>query len=234
MLAEAYYLGKEVKEDNDKAFFWFSRALEKEKSKTDKLLLYRLGKCYFHGFGTEGRADKAFRYFKNAVDLGHVEAKYYTGWCYVLGEGVLRDIPVGLKYLHESAMEGNDNALTMLFQLYDDSEYVGSDEVKYIHYLRMGVERKIPEALTDWGFCLTTGDKGVEKNVEEGLRILREASDLGDANASEYVGKILGYGIDYPVDQVLGEQYLRKAIEQGNNSAVNTLGIFLQKWLMGI
>ena len=223
-LAEAYYLGKEIEEDNDKAFYWFQKALGFSEANTDALLLYRVGKCYFHGYGISEDVTSAYKYFKQSADLGNPEAGYYTGWCLVLGRGVESNIENGVYYLDKAAKAGDDDALTMLFQLYDDSDYVEADDAKYLHYLKMGVERNVPRALTDWGFCLTSGDKGIQVNMDEGIDALKKASDLGQATASKNLGKILGFGQGVPVDRELGEKYIRKAMEQGDEDAIDALG----------
>lgn len=223
-LAEAYYLGNEVDEDNDKAFYWFQKALGFNEANNDALLLYRAGKCHFHGYGTNEDDVSAYKYFKQSADLGNPEAGYYTGWCLVLGRGVEPNVDDGLLYLDKAANAGDDDALTMLFQLYDDLDYVVADDAKYLHYLKMAVERNVPKALTDWGFCLTSGDKGIQVNMEEGIDAFKKASELGEATASKNVGKILGFGQGVPVDRELGEKYIRKAMEQGDEDAVDALG----------
>ena len=224
-LAEAYYLGKEITEDNDKAFYWFQRALGFPEANSDALLLYRVGQCYFNGYGTSEDGNSAYKYFKQSADLGNPEAGYFTGWCLVLGRGVEADVENGLYYLDKAANAGDDDALTMLFQLYDGSDYVAADDAKYLHYLKLGVERSVPKALTDWGFTLTFGDKGMAVDVDAGLNAFKKASDLGHADASKNLGKILGFGQGVPVDRELGEIYLRKAIEQGDEDAVYALGV---------
>ena len=224
-LAEAFFLGKEIEEDNDKAFYWFQQALKYDESNRDAVLLYRVAQCHFHGYGTIKDEANAYKYFRRAAILGNTAARFYTGWCLVMGRGVETDVESGLQFLENAAYAGNDDALTMLIQLYDGSDYVAADDVKYLKYLKMGVDRNVPMALSDWGLCLTSGDKGVAINMEEGINVLKKASDLGRAIASKNLGIIYGFGEGMPIDREIGEKYLRRALEQGDETAITTLGL---------
>lgn len=49
-VAKAYYMGKEVEEDNDKAFELFSKVVALDPSFAD--VYSRIGRCYEKGWGT--------------------------------------------------------------------------------------------------------------------------------------------------------------------------------------
>lgn len=54
-------------------------------------LHFIIGKCYFHGLGTDVNYQEAVNYFKKACKYGCCEAYHYLGTCYLNGYGVAKD-----------------------------------------------------------------------------------------------------------------------------------------------
>lgn len=66
---------------------------------------YLLGICYRDGSGVRKSPKKAFENFKAASDLGHIEARFNLGKCYVEGFGVNQDIKIGLDLMEKTFYE---------------------------------------------------------------------------------------------------------------------------------
>lgn len=80
---------KENHKDNNKAVYWFKKA--KENNST--LAIYKLGECYYYGYGVEKNYDYAFQLFdlytKKCPDSNLGWSK--LGGCYSNGYGVTKD-----------------------------------------------------------------------------------------------------------------------------------------------
>lgn len=71
VLAQCYYHGSGVEEDNNKAFKYFLRAAEKG----EELAMDYLGDCYYHGLGTRTDKTKAKEWYERAAKEGVDSAK---------------------------------------------------------------------------------------------------------------------------------------------------------------
>ena len=64
-VANCYYRGIDVEEDNDKACAWFNWILEMDPNYA--VALTNLGSCYRGGFGVEQDHCKAVEYYERAI-----------------------------------------------------------------------------------------------------------------------------------------------------------------------
>lgn len=71
ILAQCYYHGRGVSENNDEAFEYFKRAAEKG----EELAMDYLADCYYHGFGTNEDKAKAKEWYEKAAAEGVESAK---------------------------------------------------------------------------------------------------------------------------------------------------------------
>ncbi|KAL0238088.1 hypothetical protein GEMRC1_012561 [Eukaryota sp. GEM-RC1] len=65
-IANCYYNGTGIKQDKEKAVFWFQKAADLGNSNA----MYSLGNCYFDGEGIKENNNKAVRWYKKAAYLG--------------------------------------------------------------------------------------------------------------------------------------------------------------------
>lgn len=71
------------------------------------------------------------------------------------------------------------------------------------------------------------GKQGLERNVEEAVRMLRQSAELGHAEAQEALGMLLTAGKHVPQDATEGRMWTEKAAAQGAAHAQLSLGIML-------
>lgn len=105
---ELYMKALEMVDDEDRGFVYYNIGLmfyETEQYteslyyllKVDDIndhylyLHFILGKCYFHGLGTDVNYQEAVKYFNRACKHGISEAYHYLGICYLKGYGVIKD-----------------------------------------------------------------------------------------------------------------------------------------------
>lgn len=78
------------------------------------------GYCASNGIGIEKDVNIAYKYFKQAAELGHwLAMSNLGGWCYLYGNGVEKDVDKAIHWLTRAAEEGNNiwsmNKLTYIF-----------------------------------------------------------------------------------------------------------------------
>lgn len=95
-LAEAYFRGDGVAQNDDKAFVLYKKL---ENIDPNKYVLCRLGQCYFYGFGVNADSTSGIAYFKRAADKGNGVANYELGCIYRDGKVVNRDTQTAVNYL---------------------------------------------------------------------------------------------------------------------------------------
>ena len=74
-VANCYYRGIDVEENNDKAFAWFNRILEMDPN--NAVALTNPGSCYRGGFGVEQDHCKAVEYYERAIKYDNKGALWY-------------------------------------------------------------------------------------------------------------------------------------------------------------
>ena len=72
--------------------------------------LFKLGLCYFHGWGCTENRPMAVRSFLRAAVLDNVEAQFWLGKCYHLGKGVGLDWAKGFQWLERATRHDHPKA----------------------------------------------------------------------------------------------------------------------------
>ncbi len=96
-LGKAYFFGRGVAQDYNKAFELLSYAYDKG----SKWGVFYLGKCCFYGYGTPQDYTRA-RMFLDQVDWNYWEADYLRGMIFARGLGVAEDIERGVAFLQKA------------------------------------------------------------------------------------------------------------------------------------
>ena len=180
---------------------------------------------------------QAALYFKMAAMHDEPEAQYGYGYCLKDGLGVPKNLVEAEKYLKKAEAANHNGAIYCLGELYEEEEkydlalqyYKRGIEADFVpSYYRLGcmyeqgkgvqkdlsraeqykeyaVEQKHPEALMEYGMNLIKKDK----DYLGGLEYIREAADLGYAEAQFETGKVYLNLNDYTTAAV----YFKKAAD---------------------
>jgi TPR repeat protein len=126
-------------------------------------------------------ADRAFRYFRNAADRGHLKAIVKLGECYEDGDGVEQNPSEALRWYRRSAENGNADGQFCLGRCYFYGIGVEVDYVQAVHWLSLAAgqgkeavdhfDRKQPcmaitTSMCFLGYCYEMG-LGVEKDARQ-------------------------------------------------------------------
>ena len=105
-----------------------------------------------------------------------------------------------------------------------------SEIEKHIAELKKAAEAGDPEAQSQWGLLLATGEH-VPQDIEEALSWLRQAAQQGEITAMFNLGIILEKGLDFEPDPDEAALWYWQAAELGDNQARMKLGTMLLKGL---
>ena len=164
---------------------------------------YLIGRCHYHGIGTEYDPKKGVEWYRCAAEQGHVEAMYELGKYNKLegirdGFGVDRELLAeARKWYIAAARRGHARAAYQLGDIY----YFGFGFSRFENHRKEAVmcyefaaERGVPEAQYSLGICYEYG-YGIEKDFEKAVKWYRLAAEQGNDKAIEALKK-MGFPTD--------------------------------------
>lgn len=107
-LAEMYYDGTKVPQNDELAFRWYQTAA----LQGIPMAQYGLGNVYAQGRGTEENLQEAAYWYEQAAMQGHAQAQSELGLLYATGTGVPLNLLIGYKWLALAAAQGHPDAAT--------------------------------------------------------------------------------------------------------------------------
>mmetsp|Transcript_98390 Transcript_98390/g.195075 ORF Transcript_98390/g.195075 Transcript_98390/m.195075 type:complete len:532 (+) Transcript_98390:76-1671(+) len=155
---------------------------------TDESLAHA-GWTYLLGNGVEQDFDHALTLFKQAWEQHDIAACGLIGWMYLQGLGVERDVEKALHHLTQARMGGDAASCGVLAGMYLDGDGVErnlDETLRLFHDARTGGLRAASRML---GVLYLDGI-GVPQDLQMACQYLSEASQLGDAEASELLDSV--------------------------------------------
>ena len=131
--AEDYY----EKENYEEAVKWYHKAADK--GNTDAM--YKLGDCFYNGWGVEEDDEEAFKWYRKAADKGNAYAMYKLGQCYYYGRGVENDREEAVKWYRKAAEQGNADAMNELGNCYHLGWGVENNNEEALKWFRKAAEQ---------------------------------------------------------------------------------------------
>ena len=222
-LGDCYYYGYGVEENRKEAVKWYTKAAEQGLP----IAQCNLGYCYEFGEGVDYKNDvKAVKWYTKAAEQGLPIAQCNLGVCYKNGNGVEKDLEEAVKWYTKAANQGYARAQYYLALSYDEGEGVAKNDSEAMKWYTKAVKNNYPQAVYYYGEMLLDGNKqkGITKNIPEGVKYLRKAADLKNLDAIQvlvgaYLLKMEGkndLGISKNLSYADFVKYLKIGAEQGN------------------
>ncbi|MBQ6170649.1 MAG: SEL1-like repeat protein [Ruminococcus sp.] len=213
-LAQMYYYGSGVEQNIELAQEHYRKALFAFLSyDKDEKLLYKIGRMYYCGLGTEVDKPKALKYLSESAEQGNMQAKRIFAQELLHGEFIPQDIPRGLAMLTECADSGDTSAAYKLGKVYFKGEYVPADHDRAESYLKIAVADNNRDAMYTLAKLYLTDKR---KNVHQAIKLL-EAVAPDNMWASYWLGRIYYFGADdVAPDREKGMVWLMRSVADGN------------------
>lgn len=209
-VAEFYYAGLGVPEDEATAYSWYKKSAEAgfAEGMNDFALLCHWGKT------PSGTLDNrlALEWFKKAGDAGFFDACNYVGWFYQNGIGTAQNYTEAVRWYEKAAQHNVALAINNLAWMYDHGTGVPRDHDKAMKYYRESAAGGDLSAIETLGTILFQAgkDNEAEKYFNEGIK-------QNSARSYNMLGAI--YEVGY-VDLNTAKQYYETAANLGDTNAM--------------
>ena len=191
-----------VKNDNEKAFKYYSLAAQKD----DPVAINNLGSLYYSGIGTEKNIPEATRLFEKATQMGNDESAVNLAFIYLTQN---RELDASMRStivrLFNQAAEGdNITAQYMLGMIYYKGFAIAKNDIKAFNYIKKAA-REYDEAQYQLALMYMNAE-GTTRNYKNCVETLIKAAKQGHIKSMILLGDIFSEGKNYP--QNLNNAYI--------------------------
>ena len=221
-LGMAYYHGRGVPRNIDKAFTLVKKASEKDPNAKLNLAIFYIETEQYKNY------EEALKIYTEFANAGNTQAQQNLGYMYMVGQGTKVDYDEAMRY----------------FRIVYQKDPVAGLSIAYMLELGLGIPKnliestKIYQELSQKGYVdahislgwkYFKGGEGVDKNHAEALRLFQ----LAERESKEYHSlrqALYGVGYVYFYSEMLknqeeGIKYMKQAAEQGDELAKQFLDI---------
>lgn len=223
-LGNCYYYGNGVYQNYGEAVKWYTKAAEQEYAEAQN----SLGYCYEFGEGVDKNLKEAVKWYTKAAEQGLPLAQCNLGVCYENGNGVEKNLEEAVKLYTKAANQGYARAQYYLALSYDNGKGVAKNDSEAMKWYLKAVKNNYPQAAYYYGGMLLEGNKqkGITKNIPEGVKYLRKAADLKNLDAinslvGAYYSKMTGendFGISKYLSYADFVKYIKIGAEEGDQN----------------
>ena len=221
-LAGFYFEGNGVEKSWEKALLWTKRAHEHgydlaaqllEEFEELKTSAYEAGGAQLKG----GDSTQAAQYFRDAAELGHVEAQFLLALCYEIGTGVEESAAEAFYWYSKAAEQGHTSAQFNLAICYEKGRGVEQNQQEAICWYRKSAEQGNQNAASAlFTLGVTCYEKG---DYTQAVQHFHTAAELGVAEAQYNLAICYarGEGVEKDLDTAI--TWAERAHEQGIEAA---------------
>ena len=145
MLGALYQKGMCAPKDLEKAFYWFSKSVEKGNAEG----MFHLGTMYKTGEGVAQDFEKAYGYFKASAEKGFPGGMYAAGYCSYKGLGTAQSYDEAVKWFKKGVEKNSPVSTFMLGTCYRNGYGVEKNEQEAKRLLTIAAEKNIPDAVKE-------------------------------------------------------------------------------------
>lgn len=131
-----------VKQDYNRAAFWFEQAASRDVANA----AYNLGVLNHQGLGVQSDLEKAIGWYSHAAKLNHPEAQYNLGIAYIEGIGVPYDAQKASEYFANAAGNGIMEAAYNLGLIYENGLLGSAQPDDALVWYKTAADQGSPEA----------------------------------------------------------------------------------------
>ncbi len=207
-LGDCYFYGKGTKMNQKEALKWFTKAAEQNQVEA-QYMVGKIDASYIN------KKKEAVKWFERAAIQGYVPAQISLANCYLLGDGVKKDLDAALSWFEKAIETDESKVLGDLGIIIDMSNEMQKDILDAF----LSAKRGDAEGLYHLGELFYSGEYRFP-NYEVSSIFLREAAGKNHVEAEYLLGVILYEKLGNTNE---GIKWLKKASKQGHAGA--------QKWL---
>ena len=178
-----------------------------------------LAKCLIKGIVEKGKETEGYEWFEKSSQSGNAEATNFLGYCTVHGIGRTNNPEEAVKYYQAAAEQGYPSANGK--RLHRRDLRTTDFEKAHAYYLQAATAGEIDaQAILGNNYI---NEKGVERNIEEGLRWTQLAAEQNQPVALGTLGACYETGTGMPHDMQKAVELYHKNAELGNSMGMSNL-----------
>lgn len=180
-----------------------------------------LGLCYLKGEGVTQSFEDAAKWFDKSANQNDAEGQYLLACLYSKGKGVQVNSQKSFKLLMESAQQGHADAQCGVAACYDYGENdIAIDHEEAIKWWRKAAEQG--NARGQWAVGNYYFDN---RDFAQAVQWFEKSANQGEALSQLLLGMCYFKGLGVGRDIQKGYDLVKKAAEQGDESAIKQLEI---------
>lgn len=196
----------------------------------DRRSWYEQAESYYRGNGVTQDYKIAYRFYKEAANLGDPRAQFMVGKMCLENMGVdgesFKILETGIDYLLRACEQENADALNYMGQLHMKglTDRVPKEPSLAVNYFTVAVKKGHQEAMCNLAVNLLDG-VGCTQNLEEAFRLVTKCVEKNHPRAITLLGKMYYYGTGVIQDYDKAVELFKRAAEMNNDSGLNSLGV---------
>ncbi|WP_278542021.1 tetratricopeptide repeat protein [Oxalobacter formigenes] len=188
LIGYMYQKGQGVKENHQKAFFWYQKAAEAGLA----VAQFNVGLMYQYGKGVSKDMAKAVEWFKKAAEQNDTNAQMKMGYLTVKGIGTEKNYKEAMRWFRRAAENGDKGAFVDIGIMYSKGDGVKKDLNHAVQYYILGAHNgDAAQALL--GNAYSDG-KGIEQDTDKAMYWYKQAAKNGSIEAMKELGYIYESG----------------------------------------
>lgn len=203
--------------DYAKAIEWYEKAIANDNIQA----LIEMGDYYLYDYDRLGQFDKAFPYYRKALDDDLVTEG--LGICFACGYGTEKNEAEAFKYYLMAAEDGYTRAMYRTALCYYKGWGIKENPEEAYRWMADAARNEITPAAYYLGKMLLNGE-GCTPDIETGLQWMRKAADNDDEDAQYEMGNcyLLGKGVEENADMAM--EWFEKAADNGHEQSLKIVG----------
>ncbi len=222
ILGTRYSDGNGVKQDYEKALYWYRKSAEQGNAWAQ----YHIGLAYDYGNGVSVDYKIAAEWKEKAANAGNADAQRAIGYCYENGKGVQKDVIKAVYWYKKGAEQGQKTAQNNLGMCYQNGTGVSKDINMAIFYYEQAIENGSGVAAHNLA-SIYDGSIGSNSYIDYGkaAKYYKLAEEMGYSSSYLFnnLGVLYADGKGVEKNCEMARKYYEKAISMGNTAARNNL-----------
>ena len=223
-LGVAYELGKGVPQDQEKAFYWYSKSAEQG----DPPAQYNLGLMYQEGKTVPQDYKKAVYWYTKAAEQGDAGAQFNLGVAHERGKGVSQNDKKTVYWYAKAAEQGHAGSQYNLGLMYYQGQGVSQDDEEAFKWWGKAAKQGFADAQNNLGSMYAKGN-GAHQDDKKAVYWYAKAAEQGHASSQYNLGLMYYQGQGVPQDDKKTFEWWSKAAKHGFADAQNNLGSMYAK-----
>lgn len=218
-LANSYFKGANTSIDDQKAFYWYSKAYELAPKNTKAI--NGLADCYRTGKAVNKDLVKAVELYKKSALLNDPYGTEFVGHAYFEGKVLDKNVDKAIEYYEKASKINFDYVCLYLYDTYCEKYDESTANIKYIDFLRLLASQGNTGAMTLlYNYYIT--DEIVPKDEKTALYYLNQAVEKGNPDAicdlgcAYMSGEVEAFG----KDEEKGRTLIEKAASMNSERAL--------------